>query len=552
MAYQETLSHTVPAVAQRRREIESEPLPANLHALLADAAAHVPDAMLWNFFEQGKTITYAGCLEAVERLAAGLQDIGVEKGTHVAVMMPNVPAMPITWLALATLGAVMVPVNISYTPRELTYVLSNSDATFVVAHDSLAGLIETVLADGSTGIAQARVVIDGEAGRFLPWQTLAETPRRPLDPQKVRADGLMNIQYTSGTTGFPKGCMLTQEYWLVSGKANAFRDGRVYRNILAPTPFYYMDPQWLLLMTIYQRGTLYVANRQSASRFMQWVRDYQINFCLLPYLVYKQPEHPDDGRNALVRANVYGVPRDLHGRIEQRFDVVAREAFGMTEVGPAMFMPIEATDMVGSGSCGLPSPFRECKVVDETGRDVAPGEVGELCIRGRGIMLGYYNNSEATRAAFHGDWFRSGDAFRRDERGYFYIQGRYKDMIRRSAENIAAREVEAVINGLAQVRESAAVPVPDAVRGEEVKAYLVLAEGVSPDDAALHAIIAGCQKSLAKFKVPRYYVFIDALPKTASMKIAKGALRERGAQVRERVYDRQSQSWHECVQEGQA
>ena len=204
-----------------------------------------------------------------------------------------------------------------------------------------------------------------------------------------------------------------------------------------------------------------------------------------------------------MRANIYGAPRDLHARIEQRFDVVAREAFGMTEVGPARFMPIEATDMVGSGACGVPSPFRECKVIDGSGNEVAPGEVGELCIRGRGILLGYYNNPSATESAFLDGWFRTGDAFRRDERGYFYIQGRYKDMIRRSAErNIAAREVEAVLNGLNEVGESAAVPVPDAIRGEEVKAYIVLREGVPASDESCNGSSPAARRTWRSSRFP--------------------------------------------------
>ncbi|SAI41681.1 fatty acid CoA ligase [Bordetella ansorpii] len=551
MAYHETLAVQMPPVAERRRKIEAEALPRNLHALLTAAARDSGDKTLWNFFEIEQTISYADCLAQVERLAAGLLGAGVRKGTHVAVMMPNVPAMPLTWLALATIGAVMVPVNISYTQRELAYVLGNSDAEYLVAHDSLVDLIDAYLDTEDCKLAREKVIVDGQQGRgFVNWQSLANARAVDLDVDGVLSSDLLNIQYTSGTTGFPKGCMLTQEYWLVSGKANAFRDARQFGHLLAPTPFYYMDPQWLLVMTLYQRGTLFVANRQSATRFMQWVREFRINFCLLPYLVYKQPEHPDDGANALVRANVYGVPRELHAKIEQRFDVVAREAFGMTEVGPAMFMPLESTGMVGSGSCGVPSPFRECRIIDEQGNDVPVGVVGELCIRGRGIMLGYYKNEQATADAFLGDWFKTGDAFRQDEQGHFYIQGRYKDMIRRSAENIAAREVEAVLNGIAQVRESAAVPVPDPIRGEEVKAFIVLAAGVSPDAGTLDSIIAGCQASLAKFKVPRYYSFIDALPKTASLKIAKGTLRERAAGLDEPTYDRQENAWLESKTKG--
>src|SRR5206468_9195139 len=161
----------------------------------------------------------------------------------------------------------------------------------------------------------------------------------------------------------------------------------------------------------------------------------------------------------------------------------------------------------GSGACGLPSPCRECAVFDADGKPVARDDIGELCIRGPGIMLGYYNNSDATQAAFRDGWFRTGDLFRVDARGFFYIVGRQKDMIRRSSENIAAREVESVLNGIPVVLESAAVAMPDAVRGEEVKVYIVLNEGAPSPDAVLDDIVGHCQRQLARFKVPRYYTF---------------------------------------------
>jgi crotonobetaine/carnitine-CoA ligase len=161
----------------------------------------------------------------------------------------------------------------------------------------------------------------------------------------------MNIQYTSGTTGFPKGCMLSHRYWLTIGKVNAKRDGRTYKKILAATPFYYMDPQWLLMMSFYQRATLFVALRQSASRFMEWVRTYGIQFCLFPEVVFKEPPSPLDRDNEIIRVNVYGLHKENHAALEERFDFVVREAFGMTEVGSGLFMPIEAVDMVSSGSC---------------------------------------------------------------------------------------------------------------------------------------------------------------------------------------------------------
>jgi crotonobetaine/carnitine-CoA ligase len=337
--------------------------------------------------------------------------------------------------------------------------------------------------------------------------------------------------------------MLTHRYWVVAGKVNAFRDGKHYARILAPTPFFYMDPQWLLVMAIYLRGTLFVARRQSSSRFMEWVRKLKIEFCLLPWVVCKQPPHELDGTNDVKRANVYGIPPELHGALEARFNLIAREAFGMTEVGPAAFMPIEAADMVGSGSCGMAGPFREIRVADETGRTLPPGETGELLVRGPGIMKGYYRNPEATAAAFHGDWFRTGDLFRMDERGYLYIVGRLKDMVRRSGENIAARELEAVLNALPEVLESAVIPVPDDLRGEEVKACIVLKEGSAPSPELLDGLISHCQRHLAPFKVPRYFSFHDGFPRTASMKIAKQPLRGEGSDPRRGSFDRVLNRW---------
>src|SRR5262249_38290375 len=186
----------------------------------------------------------------------------------------------------------------------------------------------------------------------------------------------------------------------------------------------------------------------SASRFMGWVRQYDISFCLMPNVILKQPETPDDRRNSLVKCNVYGFAPAEHAALEQRFDVIAREAFGMTEIGSATFTPIEETALAGSGTCGVPSPFRECRVVDEKGEPVSDGAIGELVVRGRGILKGYYRKPEANAAAFYGEWFRTGDLFRRDANGFFYIVGRVKDMIRRAGENIAAREVESVVTGL--------------------------------------------------------------------------------------------------------
>jgi crotonobetaine/carnitine-CoA ligase len=199
--------------------------------------------------------------------------------------------------------------------------------------------------------------------------------------------------------------------------------------------------------------------------------------------------------------------------------------------------------MVGSGVCGVPSAFRECRVVDETGDDVKPGEIGELVVRGPGLFKGYYKKPEANAASFFGDWFRTGDLFFQDRNGYFTIVGRLKDMIRRSGENIAAREVEAALVTIEGVEDAAAVPVRDPARGEEVKAYVVLKPGYSRDKVTPDVILSEAARTLAAFKVPRYLEYVEDLPRTPSQKIKKDVLKALKPDPRLGSWDRVDKVW---------
>ena len=526
---------------QRRRQIEAEPLPASVWQLLEDAARETSDQLLWDFFQTQSRSTYADARETATALADGLYQRGVRQRSVVAIMLPNVPEYPLTWLALARLGAVAVPINPQYTPREIEYVLMDSGASFVIVHNAGADAIESVVGSLARISPNTVFVVGRQSSGYVPFKDLLQpgTQRAGtfIEPQ---LDDLLNIQYTSGTTGMPKGCLLTHRHWLTCGKVNARRDGRTYRRILASTPFFYMDPHWLLLMTLFQRASLYVAEKQSATHFMHWIREHRIEFCLFPELALKQPLSPDDGNNALIRMNIYGIKPDRHAEIERRFKVVAREAYGMTEMGSVMYMPMEATDMVGSGSCGIPSPFRECRLVDAEGNILEAGKVGELQVRGPGTMLGYHNKPEANAAAFDEDWFRTGDLLERDNCGYYYLVGRLKDMIRRSGENVSALEVERVLKGMAGVLEAAVIGLPDDTRGEEILAIMVLADGVSIEPSKL---FSHCAESLARFKIPRFLRIVSALPKTPSGKIAKALLRERWGRTRAGCFDRTLEAW---------
>lgn len=529
----------------RCRQLEAEPLPASNAALLDDAAKEVPDQLVWRFIDSGETATYREVQAMVNRVADSLHRLGVRKGTHVAVMVPNVPQFPATWLAIGRLGAVMVPVNVSYTPRELDYIVNDGEATFLVIAEEFLPVL-----DGMTrrpeALVDENIVVVGQAraGQHA-WQALHDGGHPGFTaPEPVALDDLLNIQYTSGTTGFPKGVLQAQRYWITQSKINAFRDGLAYERILISTPFYYMDPQWLLLMTFHQRATAFIAARQSTSRYTEWLRTWDIHFSLMPAeVMFKNPPSPDDGDNRIRRVNVYGLRKEIHAAVEARFNVNAREAFGMTELGSATFMPLEVKDMTGSGSCGMTGPFRQCRVVDAGGNEVPRGEIGEMVVRGSGILRGYFNKPEATREAFHGDWFRTGDLFRQDARGYFYIVGRVKEMIRRSSENIPAREVEAVLKDMPEIVEAAVLAVPDEIRKEEVKAYVILQPGLSRAEVPPQAIIEHARRYLAPFKVPRYIEYRAEFPRTPSNKIRKPELQKEKSDLRSDSWDRVDEVW---------
>ena len=545
MTDDEIETHARAEQAQRRQQIESEPLPVNLGAVVESFCLNNPDATAWVFFDSNETLRRGDVFDRVTRLASSLHRIGVGKGTHVAVALPNIPAFPITWLALAWIGAVMVPVNVRYTPSEFDYVLSDSEAEFLIIDKSLLqhlGGLPTL----PKMITSDRIVVcggNGDASLNCWDQLLADGVPGFKPTWIVGHDDMMNIQYTSGTTGFPKGCMQTQLYWLIMGRVAANRDGLELKNILIAQPFFYMDPQWLTLMAMEQRGTTFVAARPSIANFMDWIHTHQIHFCIFPELVYRQPPRPDDANNALRRIATYGHRKSIHADLEKRFKVVAREGFGMTEIGSGMSIPFEATHMVGSGSCGIPSAFRECKIVDPDGRDVARGDVGELIVKGPGVIKGYYKKPEANRTSFFGEWFRTGDLFVQDSRGYYTIVGRLKDMIRRSSENIAAREVEAVLVSIEGVADAAAIGVPDAERGEEVKAYVILNPGIAKDTLSPDKILEQAARTLAPFKVPRYVEYVSELPRTPSMKIKKDILKTSKPDLRADSWDRVDRIW---------
>ena len=497
-------------------------LDQNIGRLLEKSVEKYNDKTLLHLHETNVSLTYRQTNQTVNQYAHVLQDAGIRKGDHLAVMLSNCQEFFLVWLALAKIGAVIVPLNIRYRAEELVYVLNDSDAIGLVIESEYAPIYRE--ADPEVGDMKTLFTVGTGAedlGPVLPQ--VAQTAPADFVGSYISTENMMSIQYTSGTTGFPKGCLLTHEYWMTIGAVAAanMNENDIF---FCVEPFYYMDPPWELIMCIMKGMTMVAAKSYSPSRYMKLIRDYGItvSWALLPAWINKQPESPQDKEHNLRFLLAGAIPKDIHKPFEERFDVPLREGYGMTEIGPGIMMPIEDGHMSGSGSVGKPTEYRTAKIVDEEGQEVSQGEIGELWITGPGMFKGYYNKAEATAEVFEGEWFKTGDLFRQDKNGYYYIVGRKKDMIKRSGDNIAAVEVENVLVSHSKIQSAAVVPVPDPDRKEEVKAYIVPAQGESSDTIPPLEIIEFCEERLADFKVPRYIEYRDRdFERTPTGKIQK-------------------------------
>ncbi len=507
----------IDALAQK---LDATGFPDSLPAFSAAQAARYGDAIAIDYFQDEVQLSYRALLERSNRVAANLLACGYRKGAHIAVMLPNGPASVLLWFAIMKIGAVIVPVNTAYGGKELDYILNQSDAQALILAAEFMPAFEA-MQNRPELLNDPIVIEDGELGCLEIGGPLAE-----FDPgYPIVSTDLANLQYTSGTTGFPKGCMLTQDYWIVLSHSIAqVHNHYGNRNLFFWAPFFYMDGQWSFLSAMAIGGKAIVASKMSLTKFLGWMHEHEAHYCVLPEPILKTV--PPSGRDAQVPlkfVHAFGWRPSARAEAEARFNLAARDSFGMTEVGPAIICPEAAGDILQTNSCGLAAPYRETRVVDENGNDCPPNTPGELQVRGRAIMLGYYKRPDANADSFDGDWFRSGDLFVKDESGYHRIVGRLKEMIKRAGENISASEVEAAMREAPQIAEAAAFAVPDDMRREEVMVLVKLAEGVSADEMPATAIKdhAAC---LAAFKRPRYIGFVEEFPRTATNKIAKSQI----------------------------
>jgi len=524
------------------------PRPWLLFKALEANAQRFPRRVALEFL--GRSLTYRELWREVEAFAKGLQEAGLRPGDRVAIMLPNSPQFVIAFYGTLLAGGVGVNVNPMYTPRELRHQLQDAGVQALVILDQLLPRYQEVKAEVPVRLLVRTGIQDylpfpknllyplmlrrkGQAPKALegvPWRAFLKRGRP--EPVAVDLDDLALLQYTGGTTGLAKGAMLTHRN-LSSNALQVrawipdFREGEEV--VLGAIPFFHVYGMTVAMnLALLGAAKLVLLPRPEIGPIVEAIEKHRVTlFPGVPTLYVAFNNFPGIEKRDLksVRACISGsapLPLEVAERFEKLTGAKLVEGYGLTEASPVTHCnPLYGERRLGS--VGLPLPGVDAKVVDEEGKEVPLGEVGELIVKGPNVMKGYWNRPDETQKALKDGWLFTGDLARMDQDGYFYIVDRKKDMIIAGGYNIYPREVEEVLYGHEAVQEAAVVGVPDPYRGETVAAFIVLKEAyrgkVTEKD-----IEAFCRANLAAYKVPRIIQFRDSLPKSSVGKILKREL----------------------------
>ena len=499
-----------------------------LTGAFASRAAHNPqrEFILFN----GKSWSWQAFGVAVERTARLLISRGIRKGDRVAVMARNCDGHVLALLALARIGAIMVPVNPEFGVAEAKYVFHHADVSAVlVASDTLA-----VARQAADGLATPPwFALFDEATADVPLLVdLAESAPPVALPADITADDTVLIVYTSGTTGFPKGAMHSQRSFVTGGEAFV---QRVYLQdddrVMVVLPMFHINANFYSVAgTLAAGASLIIVPKFSASTFWQVAANTgatEVNIIEAMGTILQNRPRSEYRADHNIRA-VYGVRGSYADTFRNEFGIpVLIGGYGMTEIPGVTCNPVEGVQKWHTmGPVGRhPDPARpwaQCRVVDDSGNDVADNVEGEMWVKTPIVMQGYFRDAEQTKAAFHDCWFKTGDVVKRDADGYYSFVTRKGDIIRRRGENIAGAELDRVIGAHPAVHESAAVAVPAELGEDDILVCVVLKSGAS---ATAQDIAQWCRERLAPQKVPRFVRFMDELPHTPTGKVLKQKLK---------------------------
>jgi acyl-CoA synthetase (AMP-forming)/AMP-acid ligase II len=508
-----------------------------LGEMLARNARKCPDVEGVIF--RDRRVKYREMDERVNRLANALLLRGIKRGDNVGLLMKNRKEMLEIFFAAAKIGAVNVPVNIRLSPQEIAYILNNAEIKVLFLEEGFIGTIEKI--KGALPSIGEYVVIDGhEDGVYQNYEGVLSTGH-PIRPEvRLQDDQDAFIIYTAGTTGRPKGAILTHKNLVINAMTTHQESSLalprrpdlpfIPPKVMSITPFFHIAGILSVIKNMVTLTPMVIEDFEPVQLLKAIEAERVTYLFLVPAMWLLVMNHPDFKKYDVssLRTAAYGAditPNALKERILESFpNAGLYEAFGQTEMTATTVFMKHQDALRKEGSVGLPLFNVEVRVVDDHMEDVGVNEVGEIVYRGPAMFKGYYKNPEETKAAFEGGWFHSGDLVRRDAEGFVYVVDRKKDMIISGGENIYSAEVEAVLLTHPKIKEAAVIGVPDPKWGEAVKAVVVLKPG---EKATGEEIIQFCLENLARFKRPKFVEFTPALPRSATGKVLKRELRAR-------------------------
>ncbi len=468
------------------------------------------------------TLSYGDAAARIDQIAERYRAAGYGAGHRVGLMLENRPAMFLHWFALNRLGASVVPLNPDLRPPELAYLVRHSGICLAVC-----------AAPYVARLGGCPAVTDVAPIPAAPSPALNRTPSRTSE---------CALLYTSGTTGRPKGCVLSNDYFLRCGRwyseiggLCALRPGE--DRLITPLPMTHVNAMAYSTLAMVMTGSCIIPlDRFHPRSWWRTLRESRATIMhslgVMPTMLLGLDPSPDDRAHQVRFGFAPGIDPHCHEAFEQRFGIPMIDAWAMTETGAgAVVIASHEPRHIGRSCFGRAQDFMQYRIVDETGADVDNGTPGELLVRAAGsdprtgFFTEYLGEPDATEAAWEGGWFHTGDVVRCDAGKNLFFVDRRKNVIRRSGENIAAAEVESVLRQHRLVAEVACAAVPDELRGEEVLACIVPREAIDDRASAADDIVARARDDLAYFKVPGYVAFVERLPLTATNKVQRGKLK---------------------------
>jgi len=502
-----------------------------VHGLVEERAGQYGDKTFVLFKEE--EVSFKQLADRMNRVANGLAKLGLGKGDKVALLLPNCLEFLYGFFGIMRLGALIVPINPLLKEGEISYIVDNSDATALITCERF---LERVLAIRDKCPKLKTVISTGEAPDIVPLETLLGADE-PEDLPSVTEDDEAAIVYTSGTTGRPKGAVLTHKNY-VSDAEMLLKAVKIYpeERFMCILPLFHVNAQVVTTLCPLHAGASMILMEGFVPRsFLPALAKYKATtFSAVPTVFAVLNSFPDAEQYDLsnLRFCISGaapLPVEVVEEFERKYKALIVEGYGLTE-GTCASSVTRLTGERKIGSIGPPLEGQPVKIFDDNDNELPPRTVGEIVVKGPNVMKGYYKNPEATAEALRNGWLHTGDLGYLDEEGYLYIVDRKKEMIIRGGQNVYPKEIEEVVYRHPAVLEAAIVGLPDKVWGEEIAAFVVLKPG---ETMKRRDLIVYCKQNIAGYKCPRKVFFVDQLPKTATGKIQKNKIVEQYASERD-------------------